>query len=340
MSLATRLLSANPGAQVTTALTGALTTPGAKGAFNDLIGSSSRAIYGLGDATGTLTNVMSYFNIITTGNATYFGDLSQNARHGWATSSTTRALIGGGVRNPNTDSSTMDYVTIASTGNSTSFGTSYASRPRCMATGGNSTRGLMAGAGFAAGTQSTNIEYHTFATTGNGSFFGDLTRKRQYAGGGSSPTRTLIGGGYDVDSGGTTLSGINYLTTATTGNGTNFGDLTVGRESASAAANSTRCIFSYGGNLAGTIQTVVEYLTIATTGNGTDFADLSLSRVSSGMTTNEVRVVIAGGNTSGTSRNVIDFIVIANGGTATDFGDLTQATDGGSMTSSLHGGLQ
>lgn len=34
MSLATRLLNANPGAQVSTALTGALTTPGAKGAFD------------------------------------------------------------------------------------------------------------------------------------------------------------------------------------------------------------------------------------------------------------------------------------------------------------------
>lgn len=33
MSLATRLLLANPGAQVTTALSGALTTPGAKGTF-------------------------------------------------------------------------------------------------------------------------------------------------------------------------------------------------------------------------------------------------------------------------------------------------------------------
>jgi len=35
VSLATRLLNANPGAQVTTALTGALTTPGAKGVFFD-----------------------------------------------------------------------------------------------------------------------------------------------------------------------------------------------------------------------------------------------------------------------------------------------------------------
>jgi hypothetical protein len=35
VSLATRLLNANPGAQVTTALTGALTTPGAKQRFSD-----------------------------------------------------------------------------------------------------------------------------------------------------------------------------------------------------------------------------------------------------------------------------------------------------------------
>ena len=34
MSLATRLLGANPGAQVSSALTGALTTPSAKGSIN------------------------------------------------------------------------------------------------------------------------------------------------------------------------------------------------------------------------------------------------------------------------------------------------------------------
>lgn len=54
MSLATRLLSANPGAQVTTALTGSLTTPGAKGAFvapGDYISLDS---YNL---TGTTTSV-------------------------------------------------------------------------------------------------------------------------------------------------------------------------------------------------------------------------------------------------------------------------------------------
>jgi hypothetical protein len=38
VSLATRLLNANPGAQVSNALTGALTTPGAKGAYSGVTG--------------------------------------------------------------------------------------------------------------------------------------------------------------------------------------------------------------------------------------------------------------------------------------------------------------
>ena len=48
MSFATRLLSANPGAQVSSALSGALTTPGAKGSFLS-------PITGAFDALGTVT---------------------------------------------------------------------------------------------------------------------------------------------------------------------------------------------------------------------------------------------------------------------------------------------
>lgn len=56
MSLATRLLLANPGAQVTTALSGALTTPSAKGAFGgdyDSIATST----GITDATRTFSSI-------------------------------------------------------------------------------------------------------------------------------------------------------------------------------------------------------------------------------------------------------------------------------------------
>jgi hypothetical protein len=54
VSLATRLLSANPGAQVTTALTGALTTPGAKQAFVDT-SFQSIASYTLSSSQSTVT---------------------------------------------------------------------------------------------------------------------------------------------------------------------------------------------------------------------------------------------------------------------------------------------
>jgi hypothetical protein len=55
VSLATRLLGANPGAQVTTALTGALTTPGAKGAFIEPGTFQSIQTYSLASATSTIT---------------------------------------------------------------------------------------------------------------------------------------------------------------------------------------------------------------------------------------------------------------------------------------------
>lgn len=56
MSLATRLLNANPGAQVSSALTGALTTPGAKIGFNFTVGAydSIATASGTG-ASGTIT---------------------------------------------------------------------------------------------------------------------------------------------------------------------------------------------------------------------------------------------------------------------------------------------
>jgi hypothetical protein len=325
---------------------GSLATASAKGygffsAAGPVGGNSARAITGMGDNGSSLVNTMEYFDITTTGNASSFGNLSQSARHGWATASTTRALLGGGVTSPNNNSSVMDYVTIATTGNSTNFGTSSVSRPRCMAGGGNTTRGVIAGAGFADGSQSVNIEYHTFATTGNGTSFGDMTTRRQYGAGGSSPTRTVFGSGYQTFPSTNVLSSIDYITTASTGNGTNFGSLTVALESRGAAANSTRCLFSGGYPVSGSQVAVVEYITIASTGNGTDYGDLSVTRSSSMATANNVRAVFIGGYTSSdTYSNVIDFIVIADGGNATDFGDLGTARSGNVSTSAGHGGLQ
>ena len=66
---------------------------------------------------------------------------------------------------------------------------------------------------------------------------------------------------------------IDYITIDTTGNATDFGDLTVSRYNPGATSNNTRAVFCGGGD--GTdAKTTMDYITIASTGNATDFGDM------------------------------------------------------------------
>ena len=64
---------------------------------------------------------------------------------------------------------------------------------------------------------------------------------------------------------------IEFITIASTGNGTDFGDLTRSNYLVSATTNSTRAVF--GGGLTPNVNTM-DFVTIATTGNATDYGDL------------------------------------------------------------------
>ena len=81
--------------------------------------------------------------------------------------------------------------------------------------------------------------------------------------------------------GGTGFNEINYFTIATTGNATDFGDLTNSRQASSGVGSLTRGVFGAGslGNTPSTTN-VMDYITIASTGNATDFGDL-LAAISS-----------------------------------------------------------
>ena len=75
--------------------------------------------------------------------------------------------------------------------------------------------------------------------------------------------------------GGNTPSLINviqYITTASTGNATDFGDLTAARDYGMAASTRIRGVFG-GGYSPGT-SNVIDYITIASTGDAADFGDL------------------------------------------------------------------
>jgi hypothetical protein len=70
------------------------------------------------------------------------------------------------------------------------------------------------------------IDYCTIATTGSFADFGDLVIPLQACAATSNSTRGVFAGGYSTTGGGTgILSGITYVTMASTGNSTSFGDL-------------------------------------------------------------------------------------------------------------------
>ena len=182
------------------------------------------------------------------------------------------------------------------------------------------------------------IEYVTIASVGNATDFGDLTAVRSEVSGCSSSVRGLIGGGVRDGGGSATLNIIEYITIATTGNSTDFGDLTLARDQTAAASSSTRGIFSGGG---ATRRNTIDYVTIASTGNATDFGDLAQSKDSHAGTSSSTRAVFGGGH-DGTSEgiNVIEYVTIASVGNAADFGDLTAVRQLPAATSNGHGGVQ
>ena len=83
----------------------------------------------------------------------------------------------------------------------------------------------------------------------------------------------LFGGG----STGTYTNVISYISIATTGNATDFGDLTAARAYISSCASAVRGIFA-GGIVVSTRSNIIDYVTIATTGNAIDFGDLTVAR--------------------------------------------------------------
>ena len=148
--------------------------------------------------------------------------------------------------------------------------------------------------------------------------------------------RGLFGAGYS--SGYSTINVIEYISISTTGNSTDFGDLTVARNSGVGAASSTRGLFiGDGGN------NTVDYVTISTTGNAIDFGDMGPTGFYNPMgASNSTRAVYQYGYNLGTFNNVIFYLTIASTGNGLDFGDLTEArnTGGGlaSPTRAVFGG--
>ena len=256
-----------------------------------------------------------------------------------------RAVFGGGYdASPNPGLSAMDYVQIATTGIGYDFGDLTTSGTVAGGTS-SSTRGLFwAGRRPGGGTSNihTTIQYVTVSSTGNSFFFGDLNFRPVLSSGASNNTRGIFAGGYNGISpydgpigAGSGFPNIDYVTIATLGNSSSFGELTVGRTLRGSASSPTRGVFSAGRSFSSPATTVlvntIDYVNIATTGDAIDFGDLitSLTEAFWGNAGNSsTRAIFCSGDDSSGDHNELSYITLASKGDAIDFGDSIDKTAG------------
>ncbi len=239
-----------------------------------------------------------------------------------------RAVIPGGY-NPSLSPvasrsiNSMVYIQIQTTGNALDFGDlsfGSASGASCSSV----TRGLCGASYVAPGVQNStnNIDYYTIATTGNGADFGDLTQGRSYINSFSSQTRGIWAGGVGSPTPSPYMSNvIDYVTIASAGNATDFGDTAdLAYYGASGSSSPTRGIWAGGHPL----EDMIQYVTIASTGNASEFGNLSANRGAPTTASSSTRTIFAGGHLAPdySGLNIMEYITTSTTASALDFGDL------------------
>lgn len=276
-----------------------------------------------------------YITISSLGNsADWGGDTNVGNRQltAGASSSTRGVYIGG---NDASSRTSLEYITFASQGDALDFGD--CSNNYGAAGVSNGTRAVFISNAYDA----DDMEYVTIATTGNTSTFGIIGRFSgcTYPSGTNSTTRGVFKFGMNTSF--TAVKYMDYITIATTGNSSTFGNLQefAKRSANGVACSATRGLFMGGDASSGSSKVnFIEYVTIATLGESTDFGDLTVARGDQpAAVTNKTRAVCCGGYTS-TRSNVMDYVEIATTGNATDFGDLSTAEQQWTGMSSSHGG--
>ena len=167
------------------------------------------------------------FNLQSLGTDSDFGTVFEGTalRNVATATSPTRAVFGGGDTGSAT--SLIAFREIASGGTVFKFGElTYAANGHERVS--SSTRGIFAGGKAPSGPLCvTNMDFVTIASEGNGQDFGDLTEGRRNISGNSNSIRGTFAGGTTAASGAGVgnVNTIDYITIASTGNATDFGDL-------------------------------------------------------------------------------------------------------------------
>ena len=239
-----------------------------------------------------------------------------------------RGIFSGGYKqtSPNTgDVNHIEFIEIATTGNSTDFGDLTNARRGQGGSCASSTRYVQIG-GRDSPLSETTIDYVIFSSGGGASEFGDSINGVSNAGSASDSTRGICHSGVRGNPSPATSPLIDFITLASTGNTSDFGDASVQRFTHAGTSSPTRGVFAGGYNPVELGS--IEYLTIQSKGNGIDFGNLTATRRRAAGGSNTTRAIFAGGMRYPSSPNgvdIIDYITIASTGDAIDFGNLSSS---------------
>ena len=129
------------------------------------------------------TNAIDYFTITSIGNATDFGNMTQQSRYPSCTDNGTneRGISFGGA---DAHSNVIEYITINSAGNATDFGDLTIGREGLFSAVSNGTgeRGIFC-SGNPIGAAINRMDYITINTTGNATVFGSMRQPSVWTGG-------------------------------------------------------------------------------------------------------------------------------------------------------------
>ena len=242
----------------------------ASGGIGDGAGNETRGIF---SGHGPNYRAMQYITIASEGRSVSFGDATTNT----SPNSSTRVCEANSTRFLNMGdylwTNVIDYVQIHTIGNALDFGD--LSQNRAQGTGFSSPiRAMYCGGYTPGGNHVSDIDVVKFASLGNAIHFGDLIKERKTNGGGTSNSvRGVVGGGTlpATDDG---VNFIEFITLASEGNGTEFGNLTANTAYAGAVGSQTRAVFS-GGSRNDAASNIIDFIEIATGGNAQDFGDVA-----------------------------------------------------------------
>ena len=156
------------------------------------------------------------------------------------------------------------------------------------------------------------------------------------------PTEMRGGRGRGLFAGGRTqVNTIEYITIASAGNATDFGDLTIKRDYPAGAGSPVRGLW-FGGAEPG-FRTVIDYAVFSSKGGASDFGDMSIAVFSNYSLSNETRGFTAGGLSAPspgyTYNNIIEYVTMSTTGDATEYGDLVSTTGSGASCASPTRGI-